>query len=1001
MRKNYFFFAAALAMGWCATAQAVDLPTLPLAAPVNGGKYVLVNAYTPTGYMSRTSWDGAFYFLGKDDSKYADHAFTAEKNADGTFSFYYSTMTANEEDGSQVEVRSYVSTANGSCNLNAKVTTQTKWEVEVGDITGFYRLRAGEGNLSGTQGYNLHLNGSGQYFVISEEDDGGSWYPDYAGGTVAAEEGDEYTWEDNNGNMWKADKTGRCILADATSENWGFLKLEDAYQYYTIYEVYGALTRLEREYVTIDDFGDGFRKTVDAGAAILNGAEFDWENESAGIMEMVNTKIKLYEAIVAAQDINDADATLENAISNAKNVFDTATAADQLTLARTALEEAVKAFQLGTGDLTAMGTNMSFEDLSAQGGNETSGVAAPPYGWRVYVDGNEVKTTDEVKAAGIANWHGANSDSDGEGKDGNEAFGLWTSGVPAYEISQKIDGLENGTYVVSAGLMVGANTSGSRRTTQRIFGNLNATYFGAREEYDEQQLDASEVYAFQGNTEEVTDRTLQPIQVRAYVYDGTLTFGLRTDGNIAAALRDTRNGAGGDGWFKVDNFRIQKVGYVGEDAANVANHYLDALKNFEGEEMEEKLDQELAALTSKYASFTAEMPADEINAAIATMLPIPAKVQKSIAAYVRINAVVEEAYLKLDSYALLPGYDAALAVVDEISDKALERALSAEDIETAITDIENALQECVKSGIKEGEYAAIIKNPSFEDLSAQGNANSDGVVNPPAGWTLKFNGNACATTGDYAAAGASMGWCAINSGDAINETDQNETDWTVQYTDGTHLWGIWAANMPDVELSQTFTGLPAGTYELTCDMVVQYNWGGPSVTTQRIFANNFVQMYGAEDTYAEGLNDTDDMKAAKALDAANPDADLTFMNYAGWINDVQYGYTSCPHKMKLRFALSEGQPLTIGFRTNNVDPNGTPHPYDSAGWFKLDNFKLLYESTDVPTAIKAAAAEKTATLVGQKFYTVGGAQVSAPQRGINIVKSVMSDGTVKVAKILK
>lgn len=50
--------------------------------------------------------------------------------------------------------------------------------------------------------------------------------------------------------------------------------------------------------------------------------------------------------------------------------------------------------------------------------------------------------------------------------------------MPDYEISQTISGLENGTYQITAGVMVGANGNGSRRTSQRIFGNLNSTLFG-------------------------------------------------------------------------------------------------------------------------------------------------------------------------------------------------------------------------------------------------------------------------------------------------------------------------------------------------------------------------------------------------------------------------------------------------------------------------------------------------------------------------------------------
>ena len=68
--------------------QAQVTPKVQPETLVNGNQYVLVNkAQTATQYMSRTSWDGALYFLGESDSKYATQAFTAVDNGDGTWSF--------------------------------------------------------------------------------------------------------------------------------------------------------------------------------------------------------------------------------------------------------------------------------------------------------------------------------------------------------------------------------------------------------------------------------------------------------------------------------------------------------------------------------------------------------------------------------------------------------------------------------------------------------------------------------------------------------------------------------------------------------------------------------------------------------------------------------------------------------------------------------------------------------------------------------------------------
>ena len=72
---------------------------------------------------------------------------------------------------------------------------------------------------------------------------------------------------------------------------------------------------------------------------------------------------------------------------------------------------------------------------------------------------------------------------------------------------------------------------GSRRTTQRIFGNECRRYFGSAENYDESLLDQNEVYSFEGLEESGNARMLQEMTLRVFVYDGTLTFALRTDNN--------------------------------------------------------------------------------------------------------------------------------------------------------------------------------------------------------------------------------------------------------------------------------------------------------------------------------------------------------------------------------------------------------------------------------------------------------------------------------------
>lgn len=988
MKQLYKHSLLALALGsMAASALAVDRPKTKAGAPQDGGQYILVNAYNPLGYMARTSWDGALYFLGKDDSKYADRAFTARKNTDGSWSFYYTLKAADESDSLV-----YIGMPATSGNLNVIGPAEAKWILSSGPVDGFFKLTAGEGNSDASQGLDLHLNAGGQYFVISEPVNGGGWYPDYAGGWVKNEDPDAET-------DWVEDEKGLAKFNDETSKGWAFVKVEDVPEYMDLYAVYKTIQTFEDQYLGTEGYAEGFQATDDAVTAIYKSDTFDAGYDGVIIASMINLKTGLYTAIEEAKAIADPDAQLLQAIASAETAFAQKTSSDDLDTATKALADAVKAFKEGTGDYTALGQNMSFEDLSAQNGNTTTGVEAAPAGWNVYIGGVKVETADEVRQHGVTAWHGVNTDATGS-KDGQMAFGIWTSGVPQYELSQTVSGLENGTYRVSAALMVGANGNGSRRTTQRIFGNLNSTYFASELEYNADQLDPSEVPAFADLVEPVTDTELQPISVDAYVYDGTLTFGLRTDGNIAAALRTSGNSAGGDGWFKVDDFHIQKIGYKGEDAAAVYNHFYNALQSVQNEQMNYILSEYVKTYLESHSELSADADPAAINTGIAETKDKLAEVNASVKAYARMAQTLEDYLNVADDYQFYKGFGDFIALVEDAQAAYDEGLYTDADIEQTIQNLAQGFAELKQSGIAVGEFLDIIQNPSFEDLSAQNNQNTSGTANPPAGWDLSFYGTPVTTTADYTKANNNnvLNWCGINTGDQINVETEDGTV-TQQPTEGSHLWGIWAANMPEVELSQTFTGIPAGTYELYADVMVQNDWAGSGVTTQRLFANDYVMMWGTEDDYT--ANATPDMKAAAALDEANPEADLKHLTYAGNLCDDK-GISSLLHTMKLTFGVDATGNMKIGFRTNN--DTGTDEAGKSGhGWFKVDNFKLFYKSTEIPTAIGTvkAGADEGAQIVGQEYYNAGGVRVATPQRGVTIVRNILSDGSVKTTKVIR
>jgi hypothetical protein len=203
--------------------------------------------------------------------------------------------------------------------------------------------------------------------------------------------------------------------------------------------------------------------------------------------------------------------------------------------------------------------------------------------------------------------------------------------------------------------------------------------------------------------------------------------------------------------------------------------------------------------------------------------------------------------------------------------------------------------------------------------------------------------------------------------------------------------------MPEVELSQTLN-LPQGTYVVTADVMVQYNWAGNCVTTQRIFGNSYVQMFGEEDYYTTNL--PEDALAAKALDVANPDK-YKFLTYAGYNSTVESDLTSLLRKLSVTFGVDSTGVAKIGFRTNGVTPEGVD-AVDGSGWFKLDNFTLYYQSEGVPTGVESVAADKKLTKVESvEYYTVDGARVAAPVKGVNVVKARLADGSVVTSKFIQ
>ena len=106
------------------------------------------------------------------------------------------------------------------------------------------------------------------------------------------------------------------------------------------------------------------------------------------------------------------------------------------------------------------------------------------------------------------------------------------------------------------------------------------------------------------------------------------------------------------------------------------------------------------------------------------------------------------------------------------------------------------------------------------------------------------------------------------------------------------------------------------------------------------------------------------------------------------------------HPMQVTFGVGPDSTLTIGFRTNGININGQKFAdggLNGQGWFKVDNFRLTYDSKEIPTDIQAISEVNT---IQSEIYGLDGTRRNALRRGINIIRMPQSDGSMKSKKII-
>ena len=208
----------------------------------------------------------------------------------------------------------------------------------------------------------------------------------------------------------------------------------------------------------------------------------------------------------------------------------------------------------------------------------------------------------------------------------------------------------------------------------------------------------------------------------------------------------------------------------------------------------------------------------------------------------------------------------------------------------------------------------------------------------------------------------------------------------------------------DVDIYQDVEGLPNGIYEIratamcrlgsAADDLAAYTANPDSSSAFLYGKTNDVVSSVPLKTLASGAVDTDPgidgQTTVTTTDGKTLWVPNTMLSFLSWSE-----FETKPYQNSVFVKVENGK-LRIGVKK--------PGAYKANDWMIMDNFRLYYygENSSIKPNDDAEGIEEAqmATIVRLEIYSVNGNRLQALQKGLNIVKQTMSDGSVKVSKIL-
>lgn len=574
---------------------------------------------------------------------------------------------------------------------------------------------------------------------------------------------------------------------------------------------------------------------------------------------------------------------------------------------------------------------------------------------------------------------------------GNSTFGGKYNNCEVYQgtfdFYQDITNLPDGVYELSVlafqrvaenGVASKAHDNGKEDITAVIYANDLETPFTSPYTYGmkeasggkpadyEYTLNGETVYipnSMQGMAAAITENPeAYTVTVPMFVEGGTLRIGVREKRRPSNV-----NGSWGD-WAIWDNFRLKYVGSKGDALGAVTTPLIAKADGLLASKMNADVRTQLEAAKT----------ALETDATVAGIHALSAAIEAantSIEAYKPLQTAIENAQTRYDE-------NEASSTTSDVA-KGLYNAAktTAENIYNNGTAADAEIPAAIKA-LNEGVTKYVI-NDIIADASEAKPADITKVI----------------ANSDFATM-SSTGWNEIDGKMGFQPTNSVQAGEFFNCT---------------FNLQQTLVGLPAGMYRLTTQAFYRNGKAaedGSDELKYDVNENAFIYFSDKEIPTEEGKKVATELpeskQAIKTITAhkiAEDDWNSVNLSDAGGLKKMKDGmyipdnmitaqaffksdagsaYDSEP----LNFTYNGSSDFRIGLIKNVTVTND---------WTIVKNFKLYYLGVD-PTGISEIVTDANA--VATKIYNASGMQIGKLQKGINIIETVMKDGSKKVKKVV-